>query len=145
MSDATPAPPTNRRRFLAVAALPVAAAGTTLADEVGRAGSGPLLAAARDYGRLVPGWTAAAEAVVRSPLDDSARRRFASVDREYDSAKRQLLRLMRQAGTPVVADRDAGCLYVDCSPAGSHEDIDRRLPDHAVVRVVPLGGASQGI
>lgn len=128
---------TTRRRFLAaaapLAAAPVLAARaeTTPRCEVEAA----MLDAARAYDKLVPAWTEAARLEGR---DAASARRFAAIDRSYDATKRHLLRLMRQADRPVVVDHEAGRLYVDCSPAGSHEDLDHTLPEFAVVRVVPL-------
>jgi hypothetical protein len=127
---------TNRRRFLAAAA-PLAAAPALARAEADaaprREADAAILDAARAYARLVPAWTEAAR-------DAASARRFAAIDRSYDAAKRHLLRLMRQADRPVVVDREAGTMYVDCSPAGSHEDLDRNFPEFAVVRIVPLAG-----
>jgi hypothetical protein len=63
---------------------------------------------------------------------------FDQVDRQHDSAKRHLLRLMRQARCPLVIDARHKCAYIDSTPAGSHEDLDGLMPEHSVVKVVPL-------
>lgn len=135
----------TRRRFLAATALPLAIAGRESLAADGTCGCPKdLLGAARAYGKLVPAWTEAAQARAAAPTCPQATARFDALDPAYDQAKRHLLRLMRAAGRPVVADREAGQLYIDCSPAGSHEDVDRLLPETAVVRVVPLADVLQG-
>jgi hypothetical protein len=130
----------TRRAFLASAAVPLAAgsvSASSLADSPS-CGQDALLDAARQFGKIVPEWTAAAQSLVDHPGCPKAQARFDQVDRLHDSTKRHLLRLMRHAGCPVVVDRSAETAYLDATPSGSHEDIDHLMPEHSVVKLVPL-------
>ncbi len=130
----------TRRAFLASAAVPLAAtaaSASSLADREVR-GQESLISAARRFGTIVPEWTEAARGLVERPECPDAKGRFDLVDHRHDSAKRHLLRLMRQSGCPMVVDRDACVVYLDASPSGSHEDLDGLMPEHSVVKVVPL-------
>ncbi len=131
----------TRRHFLAASALPLAVVGREALAADCEAGRDALVGAARAYGKLVPAWTEAARARSLDGRDAEAEARFDALDRAYDQSKRRLLSLMRSAGRPVVVDREAGQLYLDCTPAGSHEDLDGLLPETAIVRVVPLSEA----
>ncbi|HEU5116228.1 MAG TPA: hypothetical protein VFT74_06070 [Isosphaeraceae bacterium] len=130
----------TRRAFLASAAVPLAASAasaSSLADREVR-GQDSLIEAARRFGAIVPEWTEAAQALVDASACPEAKARFDLVDHRHDSAKRHLLRLMRQSGCPMVVDRDACVVYLDASPSGSHEDLDGLMPEHSVVKIVPL-------
>lgn len=128
---------TTRRVFLSAAALPMAAGAASACglSERSASGSDALLEAARLYGALVPEWTAEARALAG---ETGSKARFEAVDSRYDTARRNLVRLMRQHDCPVVVDRGSEQVYLLASASGSHEDIDGVLPDTAVVRVVPL-------